>query len=69
MLLKNSDAFNEAIYNCFVKEGAKVKAGDVIIADKRFFKVDPITGELIYTETANAMVAIMSVTIIKSGSH
>lgn len=59
MLLKNSDAFNEAVYNCFVKEGAKVKAGDVIVADKRFFKVDPITGELIYTQTANAMVAIM----------
>ena len=58
-LLKNSDAFNESVFSCFVKEGAKVKAGDVITADKRFFKLDPITNELIYTQTANAMVAIM----------
>ena len=58
-LLKNSDAFNEAVYNCFVKEGSKIKAGDVIVADKRFFKIDPITGDLVYTQTANAMVAIM----------
>jgi len=58
-LLKNSDAFNEAIYKCFVKEEVKIKAGDVIVADERFFKLDPITGELIYTQTANAMVAIL----------
>lgn len=58
-MLRNSDAFNQATYTNFVKVGQKIKESDVIAADERFFKVDPITKQLIYTQTKNAMVAIM----------
>ena len=59
IMLKNSDAFNQNFYDCIVKVGQKVKEGDPIIVDGRFFKKDPITKELIYTQARNAMVAIM----------
>ena len=58
-LLKNSDAFNNATYTCHVKPGMKLKPGDTVAADSRFFKVDPFTHELIYTQTKNALVAIL----------
>lgn len=58
-MLKNSDSFNEAEYNIFVKEGMKIKKGDTIVADSRFFKVDPITKELVYAQARNGLIAIM----------
>ena len=58
-MIKNSDAFNQASYSCFVKAGQKIRNSDTLAADERFFKVDPITKELIYTQTINAMVAIV----------
>lgn len=58
-LLKNSDAFNNATYTCHVRPGMKLKPGDTVAADSRFFKVDPFTHELIYTQTKNALVAIL----------
>lgn len=58
-MLKNSDAFNMQTFDCFVKIGQKVKEGDLIAADNRFFKRDPITDEIIYTQARSAMVAIM----------
>lgn len=58
-MLKNSDAFNEATYEAYIKEGAKFKRGDTLVADSRFFKVDPISKELVYTQAKNALVAIM----------
>lgn len=58
-LLKNSDAFNLETYDCFVKIGQKIKSNDLIAADNRFFKRDPITKEIIYTQARSAMVALM----------
>lgn len=58
-LLKNSDAYNVETLDCFVKRGQKVKANDLIAADNRFFKRDPITDEIIYTQARSAMVALM----------
>lgn len=58
-MLKNSDAYNMATYDCFVKVGQKVKENDLIVADNRFFKRDPITDEVIYTQARSAMVALM----------
>ena len=58
-MLKNSDAYNMQTFDCFVKVGQKVKEGDLIAADNRFFKRDPITDEIIYTQARSAMVAIM----------
>ena len=58
-MIKNSDAFNQATYECFVKAGQKIKKNDTLCADARFFKVDPITKEIIYTQSVNAMVAIL----------
>ena len=59
VILKNSDAFNNGSFNLHVKPGMKLKAGDVIAADSRFFKVDPFTKELVYTQTKNALVGIL----------
>jgi hypothetical protein len=59
IMLKNSDAFNKAEYKAFVKVGQKVKKDDVLSADSRFFKVDPITKQLVYTQAINGMFAIM----------
>lgn len=58
-MLKNSDAFNMATYDSFVKQGQKIRANDLIAGDNRFFKRDPITDEVIYTQTRSAMVAIL----------
>lgn len=58
-MLKNSDAYNMATHDCYVKIGQKVKENDLIVADNRFFKRDPITDEIIYTQARSAMVAIM----------
>lgn len=58
-LLKNSDAFNNATYKAFVKPGMKLKPGDVFAADARFFKVDPFSNELVYTQARNGLVCIM----------
>lgn len=58
-LLKNSDAYNLETYDCFVKIGQKIKENDLIAADNRFFKRDPITNEVIYTQARSAMVALM----------
>lgn len=58
-MLKNSDAYNMATYDKFVKVGQKVKENDLIAADNRFFKRDPITDEIIYTQARSAMVALM----------
>jgi hypothetical protein len=58
-MLKNSDAFNQASYAAFVKQGQKVKANEVLAADDRFFKLDPITHEIVYTQAINGMVAIL----------
>lgn len=57
--LKNSDVFTTAVFNKYVKEGQKIKAGDTIAADERFFKYDPISKELNYTQAINGLVAIM----------
>ncbi|MDE7100183.1 MAG: hypothetical protein K2N99_03035, partial [Malacoplasma sp.] len=68
-MLRNSDAFNQASYKCQVKVGQKVKAKEVICADERFFKKDPLTGELLYTQSVNAMVAIMENTYTEDDSN
>lgn len=57
-MLKNSDAFNQAEYDCFVKIGQKVGAKELICGDARFFKKDPITKEVIYTQAVNGLIAI-----------
>lgn len=59
VMLKNSDAYNKAMYDSFVKVGQKVKENDLIAADNRFFKRDPITDEIVYTQARSAMVALM----------
>lgn len=58
VMLKNSDAYNESFFDCLVKEGQKVKAEEPLVADGRFFKRDPISKDLIYTQSRSAMVAI-----------
>lgn len=58
-MLKNSDAFNKAEYNAVVKVGQKVKTNDILSADSRFFKVDPITKQLVYTQAINGLFAIL----------
>ena len=57
-MMKNSDAFNQAEYECFVKVGQKVGPRDLIAGDARFFKKDPITKEVVYTQAVNGLVAI-----------
>ena len=58
-MLKNSDAYNMQSFDSFVKINQRVKAGDLVAADNRFFKRDPITDEIIYTQARSAMVAIL----------
>jgi DNA-directed RNA polymerase beta subunit len=57
-MLKNSDAFNQAEYECFVKVGQKIGAKDILCGDTRFFKRDSITKEVVYTQAINGLVAI-----------
>lgn len=57
--LKNSDVFTMATFDRYVKEGQVIKAGDTLAADTRFFKYDPITKEINYTQAINGMVAIL----------
>lgn len=57
-MLKNSDAFNQAEYECFVKVGQKVGSRELICGDARFFKKDPITKEVVYTQAINGLLAI-----------
>ena len=57
-MLKNSDAFNQAEYKCFVKVGQKVRTKDILCGDSRFFKIDPLTKDVVYTQAINGLVAI-----------
>lgn len=58
LMIKNSDAFNQAEYTCFVKVGQKVKSKDILVGDTRFFKRDPISNEIIYTQCINGLFGI-----------
>ena len=58
-LLKNSDAFIEHSFELGVKIGQKIKKDTVLVSDPRFFKIDPITNEMIYTQGRNVMIAIL----------
>ena len=58
LMIKNSDAFNQAEYTCFVKVGQKVKSKDILVGDTRFFKRDPISNEVIYTQCINGLFGI-----------
>lgn len=57
--LKNSDVFTTAMFDKYVKEGQTIKSGDTLAADSRFFKYDPITKEINYTQAINGLVAVM----------
>lgn len=58
-MLRNSDAFIEETYQIHVKPGQKIRKDDPIMSDSKFFKSDPLTGEVLYTQGVNAMIAIM----------
>lgn len=57
-MLKNSDSFNQASFTCFVKQNEKVKKNQILAADARFFKFDPLTKEIVYTQAINGMFGI-----------
>ncbi len=56
--LKSSDIFNLTTRASNVKVGQSFKEGETLVYDTRFFKLDPITGELVYTQAINGMVAL-----------
>lgn len=58
VMMKNSDSFNQASYECFVKVNEKVKKNQILAADSRFFKYDPLTKEVVYTQAINGMFGI-----------
>jgi len=56
--LKSSDVFNVTTREVNVKVGQTFKEGETLVYDSRFFKKDPITNELVYTQAINGLVAV-----------
>lgn len=56
--LKNSDIFNVTTRDVNVKPGQSFKEGETLVYDSRFFKKDPVTNELVYTQAINGLIAI-----------
>ena len=56
--LKSSDVFNLTTRAPNVKVGQSFNEGETLVYDTRFFKHDPVTNELVYTQAINGMVAV-----------
>lgn len=56
--LKSSDTFNVSVREANVKVGQSFKEGETLVYDSRFFKKDPISNELVYTQAINGLVSV-----------